>query len=265
MFRSRATLIPAALLLLGVIGLAVSIPLMAKRLQSRHIPMVWFQAPLEGQEFLFQGERVHIDVVESADPAAAGRVLKIDFRGRELLFPIEPGMQDDPRLPGLKRFEDWLRVVPMFTGVQTEEQIEHDIADGSRHPKLLVAMRLLAQGYDPDSWGLVRRKDWRYRFALLDAKAPLEDAVEIVEGSYVDLDLLGDPVYRAREGREDEVWKFHAMLQVTPATAYRSKNRPLSEVMGTMGWTWPIAGFSILAIFGGVAGLALRGLSRPRD
>lgn len=262
---SRPLLLPLALVVLGVVGLIASIPVMARRLQSRHIPIVWFQQPLQGQDFLFQGEPVHIDVVEADQSASGQKMLRIDFRGSELLFPIEPGMQDDPRLPGLKRFEDWLSVVPMFTGVQTQEQLEKDLADGTRHPKLLVAMRLLAKGYDPESWGLVRRKDWRYRFALLDAKAPLDQAVEIVEGTYVDLDLLGDPVFRAREGREDEVWKFHAMLQVTPASAYRSKNRPLTEVMSTMGWTWPIAGVSILAIFGGLAAFTLRGVHRPAE
>lgn len=251
-----------ALVVFGVVGLAVSIPVMAGRLQSRHVPLVWFQQPIQGQEFQFLGEPVRIGVLEGQDSAAAERTLRITFRGQELKFPIEPGMQDDPRLPGLKRFEDWLRVVPMVTGAQTEEQVERDVVEGRLHPRLLVATRLLAEGYDPESWGLVRRKDWRYRFALLDARAPIEQAVEIVEGTYVDLDLLGDPVFRAREGREDEVWKFYAMLQVTPATAYRSKNRSLSEVMGALGWTWPVAGMSILAIAGGFALLAIGGPER---
>lgn len=256
-------LLSLAMLALGVAGVAISLPVMVKRLQSRHVPMVWFQEPLQGQEFLFLGEPVRIDVVEASPVGEQVRRLRVRFRGHELLYAIEPGMQDDPRLAGLKRFEDWLRVVPMVTGVQSDEQIEREIAEGACHPKLLVAMRRLAEGYDPESWGLVRRKDWRYRFVLLDAQAPVEQAVETHEGTYVDLDRLGDPVFRAREGREEEAWKFHAMLQVTPATAYRSKNRPLSEVMGTMGWTWPVAGLSILAALGGMAALALGGARRP--
>ncbi len=256
---------PITLLVLGVVGLSVAIPVMAGRLKERHNPLVWFQEPIHGQQFQFRGQSVEIDVVETTEASDEGRRLRISFRGREWSFEIEPGMQDDSRLPGLKRFEDWLRVVPMVTGVQTEEEVVSGLADGSLQPQLLIAMRLLAEGYDPESWGLVRRKDWRYRFALLDVNAPLDQAVQIHEGTYVDLDLLGDPTYRAAQGRESELWKFHAMLQVTPATAYRSKNRPLTEVMRTIGWTWPVAGFSILAISGGLAFMSLRNARRPGE
>ncbi len=255
-----------ALLLGGLAGLGIGGGFMALRLSHRHIPLVWFEKPIEAQEFVFLSEPVMVSVDEgesgiggAGDGGARGRALLVEFRGRRIEFPIEPGMLDDPRLPGLKRFDDWLRVVPMVTGARTQEEVRKGLADGSLNPRLLVAVRMPAEGYDPESWGLVRRKDWRYRFALLDARAPMEEAVTESEGVYSDLDLLGDPGYRRAKGREEEVWKFHAMLQVTPATAYRSKNRPLAEAMGVMGWTWTLSGLSIMAIMGGAAGLGMRG------
>lgn len=253
MTTSRA--ISLALVAIGLIGLVVAVPAMARRLHARETPQVWFQEPVRGQQFTFRGEPVTITVAEGdADTLPA---LEITFRGRTLSFPIEPGMRNDPRLPGLDRFGDWLSVIPMVTGASTEAEVRRRLAEGDLTPRLLVAVRRPAEGFDPDTWGLVRRKEWRYTFALLDVDAPVESCIEMVDETYSDLDKLGDPEYRRAEGREDELWKFQAMLQVTPPAAYRSKNRPLAGAMAAMGWTWPVAGLSVLALTFGAAGLAL--------
>lgn len=258
------------LALLGVIGLAVSIPVMAQKLASRgdleDRPVFWFAEPAGEYEFAFRGEPISITL---AEPETGNPSLDLTFRGNRLVFPIGP--DDDPRLPGLNRHSKWFKVLPMAAAPSGSRQdLMLALADGSIEPRLVVAARYPAEGYDPESWGRVRRKEWRYRFVELKVDGPPEEAVESVERTYGELDALYSPsVYDDPESiadaetRRRDGWQYEAMLQVTPAGAYRSRSKRVRAGMTAMGWTWPAAGVSILLFLGGSALAAASRIPRP--
>jgi hypothetical protein len=249
-------MIGAVLLAASVGGLAASIPTMARRLSHRGLAVVWFADPVAEERFKFAGEEVEIRTVEAAgDGAGARPTLEVVWRGETSSFEIEEGVRDEPRLPGLLRHDDWLRVLVMAEGARSGEEVNAGIAAGTIRPRLIVAMRRPAEGYDPGSWGTVRRREWRYRFLeLLPPSASPETATRLHEHTYAELDRLSDPAAQRDPALRDEVWKYSAMQHVTPGTLFRARNRPVEDAMQAMGWTWPVAGVSVI---GAVAGLIL--------
>jgi hypothetical protein len=244
-----------ALALVGVAGLVFSSVEMARRLSARDLPIIWFNKPVPEPRFTFMGSKGEVRAADPApdDPDQLPR-LRITYRGAEVSFPIEEGMRDDPRLPGLLRHEDWLRVLIFAEGARSEAELDQALVTGEIIPRLVVAMRLPAPGYRAGSWGDVRRREWRYRFVELLPEAVSDEPFAVHESTYAELDRLGDPVYRRLHGLEADLWKYQVMMHVTPSTLYRAKNKPVEDGMKAMAWTWPAAGMSVMSI---VAGLAL--------
>lgn len=254
---NRLRLIGLLLTLASTIGLIASIPAMADRLSHRDLGVVWFNEPITDPEFRFHGEQVRILTLAGDEAGAQGR-LEIHWRDETRSFEIEEGMRDDPRLPGLLRHDDWLRVLVMAQGARSEQELTAGLADGTIHARLIVVMRLPAAGFDPGSWGSVRRKEWRYRFVeLLPREVSPDRAFDLMESTYAELDPLGDPKYLKQSGRAHEAWKYAAMQQVTPATLIRSKSRPIDDAMQAMGWTWTVAGLSVMGLVVGVVMMAI--------
>lgn len=261
---NRGRTIGIALIAASVIGLIASIPAMAQRLSHRATNVVWFHDPIPSEEFEFLGRPASVTTVDPPKDAPAARpTLEIRWRDQIEKVEIEDGIRDDPRLPGLLRHDDWLRILVMAEGARSREELDAGIAAGTINPRLIIAMRLPAKDYDPGSWGAVRRKEWRYRFLELlpESRSP-DKACEWFEGTYAELDKLGDPTYLKQSGRQSEAWKYAAMQHVTPSLLFRSKNRAIDDAMLAMGWTWPVAGLSIMALVVGSLVTAISGASR---
>lgn len=262
---TRGRLIGFLLCAASIIGLAAAIPNMARRLSHRALPVVWFDDPIPNPVFEFLGEPAEIRTTDPQSPEERP-ALEIHWRGETRTFAIEEGMRDDPRLPGLLRHDDWLRILAMAEGARSQDELKAGIAQGTIHPRLIIAMRLPAEGFDPESWGAVRRREWRYRFVeLLPASRSPSKSFETHEGTYAGLDKLGDPKFVRDNNLQPEAWKYAAMQQVTPATLFRSKSRPIDDAMLSMGWTWPVAGVSVLALVVGLLLLAMAAMTRDHD
>lgn len=262
---NRGRIIGIVLCLASIIGLVVSIPAMADRLSHRTTSVVWFHDPIPSPEFEFLGQPASLVTIDPPKDAAGGdrTRMEVHWRGEVHGFEIEEGTRDDPRLPGLLRHDDWLRILVMAEGAKSSEELDKGIADGTIDPRLIIAMRLPAKDYDPGSWGSVRRREWRYRFLELlpESRSPGK-AFEMFEGTYGDLDKLGDPTFLRASGRQSEAWKHAAMQHVTPPVLYRSKSRSVEDAMASMGWTWPVAGLSVMGLVVGTVLLAVSGASR---
>ncbi|HBS28336.1 MAG TPA: hypothetical protein DEB06_02545 [Phycisphaerales bacterium] len=260
----RSRTIGIACVALALVGLAVSIPAMARRLSQRAITVVWFDEPVTTPEFAFKGLPV---VVRTRAPGAGNLgAVEIDWRGTTSRFEIDPGVKDDPRLPGLLRHEDWLSVLLFAQGARSEDELKRALADGSITPRLVVGMRLPAPGVDPETWGQARKRDWRYRFVELLPDGPVEESVRVAEGTFGELDNLGDPDWRRAEGREEEAWKYSVMMRMTPSTLFRvsARERPVQSALAAMGWTWPVAGSSFALLTVGAVLFSLAGVGRDR-
>lgn len=252
------------LIVAAMAGLCVAIPAMAKRLSNRGVAVVWFADPIADETFKFAGEPVEIltidPLAEKPDQPAS---LGISWRGEQHLYEIEPGLREDARLPGLLRHDDWLRVLVMAEGARSDADVNAGIEAGTIRPRLIIAMRRPAEGYDPGSWGSVRRREWRYRFVeLLPASSSPERASVVFDHTYAELDRLGNPVAQRDPANQGEVWKYYAMQHVTPSTLFRSRNKPVEDAMQAMGWTWPAAGISIIGLVVGLVMFTVSGPSR---
>lgn len=267
--RQRNLRIGIAMALLGAIGLAVSATIMARRLASRpdlaDRPMVWFGKQSTTDSFKFNGEQYKVSRVETP----GGPALRIQWRGREVDFPINT-VEDKPQLPGLLKHEDWFKIIPMAVGpYRTQEAFQEALRAGDIEPRLIAAARYTAQGFDPDKWGSVRRREWRYRFVEFLDDEPPESAIRVTETTYADLDrvFLPGPHDKAperpltRQQRYARLWEYYAMLQVTPPTMYRAKDKLVSDGMRAMGWTWPAAGASTITMVVGLVVVAVARVS----
>lgn len=257
---TRLRLIGILLASASLLALIGTLPVMVRRLAGRAPAMVWFNKPITQPRVQFLGEPVELVLPPVGEPTAGPRTIEIRWRGESVSFEIEEGMRDDPRLPGLLRFDDWLRVLIMAEGARDEEELEAGITSGAIRPRLIIAMRLPARDFPAGSWADVRRREWRYRFVELlpEAESP-DEAFRVHEGTYHEIDRLGDPAHRAATGRDADAWMHYAMQHVTPPTLFRARNRPVEQAMRAMGWTWPVAGLSVLGV---VAGIALAAAGR---
>lgn len=250
------------ILVASIAALGVSTWKMAYRLSHRpdmaQRPMVWFNEPIYSDSFTYQGEPVKVTTI-AGDSLGSAPAVEITFRGQSAR--LEVGGRDDPRLPNLMRHEDWLRILPMAEGrAGSQDELIEKLRKGEVQPRMVVAARYPAAGFDPESWGLVRRRDWRYVFLELRADVPADQAIERSETTYREIEQLFAPSPRDKpvEGiteaeKTARQWQYYAMLQVTPAPLYRAKDKVVEQGMQAMGWTWPVAAVAILGLMAGGA------------
>ncbi len=272
-----------ALIGLSVVGLAVSSFSMARRLSDRpelrHKPHFWFNTRIDAEVFDFLGERCEVTIdppAETADaagrfPASVTPALVVKWRGQEVRFDF--GGRYDPRLPGMLKHEDWFKLLPMVeSDGGSNEKIVQAMRDGTLRPRLIAAARYPAAGFDEGSWGLVRRREWRYRFAEFFVDGPPESSIKTWDTTYKEIERVAAPgpydkpvEGLTEEQRRERLWQYDAMIQVTPPQLFRAKDKVVQEGMSAMSWTWPAAGASVMGLVIGAMLTAAGGVSRTES
>ena len=257
--------IAAILLTISVLGLLASGWFMMGKLSSREIDLVYFNDPVGETEFIFEDRAVTIERTPiSADSNAFGaeRALRVTYRDTIVDFPIVT--TDNELLPGLVGVKDWFRVLPMVTGARSAEDAAARLQSGELKPRMIIAARYPAEGFDTESWGLVRRSEWGYWLAELHPET--DPAITGGKKSYRELDALHTPskytpeeMIPTPEQRSRDLWQHYAMQQITPSQFFRAKDKNLDSALSAMGWTWPAAGVSGLGI---MVSLAMLGMAR---
>lgn len=254
------------MLLASIAALGVSSWGMYTRLADRpdlkHRPHFWFNSRIDVPSFEFLGVpcEVRVDPDESlADaagkfPAGVAPALVVSWRGQEARFDF--GGRYDPRLPGMLRHEEWFKLLPMVASDKgSNAKLNEAMNRGEIKPRLIAAARYPAEGFDEGSWGLVRRREWRYKFAEFLVDGPAEESVRRWDTTYREIERVAapGPHDKPAEGlteaeRYDRLWQYDAMIQVTPSTLFRAKDKVVQEGMSAMSWTWPLAGVSVMGI-----------------
>ena len=288
--RSKpAALAGLAVIAASLLGLALSLPTMIDRLAEREgiaqRPVFWFGPPLEERAAAFQGTPVNITTNREPTPEALDALnlddttplqsgyIEVRFGAAAAHFPISP--QDDPRLPGMLAHQRWFRVMPLAEAkVNARSELMRQIQRGEVVPRLVAVARYPAEGYDPESWGLVRRKEWPFLFAEFSAgpdARPGTETVNISSATYGELEAIyapgpyDDPPDLSEEEKAAGMWRHDAMIQVTPAQLIRAKDKIVDEGLEAMGWTWPVAGVSAMGLVVGTMLLASAAVTRPPD
>lgn len=313
----------------SLVVIAFTMAEMFRRLAERDVPMVWFGEPALGEEFEYLGRRVEVSATgekraATDRSAAAPTQVTVSWRGGQAEFSIPVPIDD--RLPGLLRYGDWFKIMPMallpHSGPGVVDGLLRGIQEGEVQPRLIIAVRQLPPGFDPETWGAVRRKAWSYIFFELFPEGPEADAIRRTDRTYDELQdmaelffgtldaehgsvLKGGPERFAREAiairdqfgerpgdealwiaaervladsasgaqasikplREElrsRFWQYQAMLMVTPKL-HQPRTKVVDYGISSMGWTWPVAGVSVLVLTLGIWMLMTSRVSRIPD
>ena len=97
-------------------------------------------------------------LADAAD-AAGNPVLRLDYAGKTTLIPVKkPSL---PNLPTLAAYEEWAKVLAL-------NEVELDASGHSAAKpgteRLLIVVRRTPEGFDPETWGSVRRVEWVFDF-----------------------------------------------------------------------------------------------------
>lgn len=283
MTRGRTRLVGALVVLICAAALSISVVALASNLAERNVHTARLVGKLSPTEFVYQGHRGAIDHVapdrlEAELGAVAGGVpnaeeygvLRISWRGDELLWPV--GGPVNEYIPDLEKYQSWLKAMLIVDGAADEVALREKWTpdeSGSAEvvPRLVVAARYPAPGYDEESWGLVRRRDWVYRIAELATEPDANQPIIEHERTYEELEALVNPNYytakyrpermpASEEARIADLWMHEAMVNVTPPSQYRGRTKAIDEVIESMGWPWITAIGSAAGLVVGVIVLA---------
>ncbi|HYE62767.1 MAG TPA: hypothetical protein VD997_12295 [Phycisphaerales bacterium] len=242
MDRSRR--IAWAVTITGLVGLGVSSMVMVRRVQQFHKdnPRVLFAFQrIDDREFRAAGKPVTI-TDDTTDPAKPKLV--IDYAGEKLTLDV--AIPPRYELPGLKKHEDWLRVLRFapFSGM-TEEQFQQTLKEGK--DRLAIVTRTPPAGVDPATWGTVWRKAWVFDFYEFKP-----------EGGFTHETLKypsASGLKKPREGElQENTWQHQAALQLMPNAGQTGPTRNFyGDALRAAGISLPAAAFSGLAAALGLA------------
>lgn len=271
-------------LLLGAIGgctLIGSVWAMAQRVRSfnaAELPVLWHIETRDAREFTFQalGNRtlsLTDDFLPSGRPA-----VRIRFGDAEKLIAVHPPAVRDHK--DLSVYDEWLSVGVVAPVRGDSITIKPD--QGER-PRVVIVNRSTA-GYDEETWGAVRIRDWLFDVieatpdgALVARQMQFRDRrgrlpAEVDARRQLAAEGKPDPGPQVRlttvEPIEERSWEWQAALFALPRSQISRYRYRTDAVQGSddapgMGWTLPVAGFSTLIVVAGATLIATSRVQRP--
>ena len=142
-------------------------------------------------------ERYLVLLPNGPDAAQTGAVLQLSSQNGAVRRVAELGHDD--RLPGLLRYGNWIQVVPMAVPPAGEvgglPRLMEMMEQGEVQPELLIALRQLPEGFDPDTWGAARRKAWNYKFIVFSTDDVGNATSRVVERNYGEMQDLTEALF----------------------------------------------------------------------
>jgi len=273
MRRSPTAIIGLIIAVVSATAMGVAVYELAQKLSARNVDMVRLVGRVtESDSVTYHGQECRVEFLQD-ESTGHTTALRVHWRGKTIDFPtwMEPGSGEL-----LEKHTGWFGLMILADGAENSNQLKADWSgpDGP-HTRLVVAARYPAEGFDPASWGLVRRKDWRYRFVLLDPLAPEDKAIQEWDKSYEQTDAIYLPgkytkllhpeyIPATPEARREQLWMYAAMTEVTPPMQFRGRDKGTEGLIASMGWPWPVASAGCVGLVVGIAMWASGRLSRTR-
>ncbi|MCA9298342.1 MAG: hypothetical protein KDA28_04710 [Phycisphaerales bacterium] len=168
----------------------------------------------------------------------------LEVRYGETVLRLRVQIPGPEQLPNMLPHDDWLRVLRLAesTGLAYDE-FESRIHAGEITDRLVMVTRNLAPGTDEVSWGEVWRTKWTF------------DVYEFeTDGTISKVHYRFPTTKRHEAPAEGELregtWEWQAAMMLIPA-GKGPKQKFLNDGLYAMGWTLPVAAFSMLgAMFG---------------
>lgn len=177
--------------------------------------------------------------------------LRLEYAGAETLIRVKKppafGMEN------LALYDEWVKVLAV-NEVGRDEAGNQQAIPGSEH--LLIVCRRTPDGFDPDSWGSVRRDDWVFDFYRLMPDGTIETMQRRwPRGSRAEarLETEADSPLRAIEPLKPRTLEYFAAMHVIPklnVPKYKFNDTALSPQV--LGWTLPVSMLGGLGLIGGL-------------
>ncbi len=214
-----------------------------------------------GRDVSFQMEEVDAAHAEKNRTLGNAGALMLKYGDESERIRIEIPNTTAPgrdKLPGLKRHEDWLKVLRMAnTNGESPESFLKKLDAGTIPDRLVIITRIPFPGSDPATWGNVWKKDWQFDFREL-----------MPDGTIKKYERLNYPTTRGvQEPKPGELhentWQFQAALQLMPqAGQIGPTHNFFNNGIAAAGWTMPASAFTgLIATVALVFGL---GPQKPR-
>lgn len=238
----------------------------------------WHADPIQTREFHLEGfpRATLTDGPDVGPEASRSASVVLDYGGVKTSIPVKrPPVKD---MPNLALYDEWLAVLAVNeVGLDQPEPgpAAHSIVKPGTG-KLLIVVRKTPEGYDPESWGSVRRIEWVFDYYELrpdgqvtryERRWPRSDRAEKrLQGLAVadintppaglsaeDASAWSDDVARSKTlaaipALDQRSAEYFAALHVIPKlNVPKYKFNDTAFDIKTMGWTLPTAMVALLA------------------
>lgn len=230
MILSRRTLwLVSALSGLLMLGSGLEL---ARRVVAYHrrVPVETFAfKEVDQPDFTWCGRAVHI----GDDPASTAPRVLVTYADQRLELNV--AIPPKAPLPGLARYSDWLRVLRFIPASRMDAaEVMNKLGSGDIAERLVLVTRSMRPGADPETWGAVWQKDWRFDFYELKPDGTI---------AHERLAFPTSPGMKTPRPGElhQNTWQFQAALMLMPkGPTYNFHDDALSAA----GWTLPAAAIS---------------------
>lgn len=250
----RQRLLGLVILLASIALVLVSVLAMFRRVEAYNeqaaFPHYRFDVSTV-RSFEVHGRKVTIeDVVEDRQA-----MLRVDYGGAVSLLRVTPPPATG--MPDLGIYGDWVKIVEVHEVGRNEAG---SLADRPGTGRLVLLCRLAPEGYDPETWGSVRRADWTFELHEFQEDGTIRTSAfrwprsamgEKGLAREIEAKDPGALALAELEPLKERTWQYQAALHVIPklnVPKYRFKD----TAMKAMGWTLPVAGFSGLGLLVGI-------------
>ncbi len=223
-----------------------------------------------------------VRILDSHLPGGSGgggqAAITIEYGPTPITTPIKaPPAPDLPKLVG---YAEWLAILDIkeFAPKTHVDELTQPVSR-----RVAIVKRNPAEGYDPDTWGSVRRADWTFDFFILTPEGTIQtERWRFPRGERGEKRLQAAAAAAAKVGGggggtppdpseaglmnikplEERSWEYAAALFVIPALQV-PKYKFKDDAVSAMGWTLPVGMFSALGLTCGVVFGAARNRPEP--
>ncbi len=187
--------------------------------------------PVSLQDDRIDSDNWHVNVSYGDEASGIEKLrLRVTVPGHPALIPV-----------GLAVHNDWLRVLRFADASgKSIDRVVGDMESGATHDRLAIVTRTPRAGVDPSTWGRVWVGDWTFNF------------YEFLPAGGFEHQTFKFPTSRRSEAYKpgeivEGTWQYDAAMLVMPEGA-RPKQKFMNSGVKAMGWTFPVAGFSTMAM-----------------
>ncbi len=191
------------------------------------------------------------DVPGEGPRSAYESFIELDYGGNKTLIRVKrPPVFN---METLALYDEWVKVLAVNEVERDERGIQRPVSGSER---LLIVTRLTPDGFDPESWGSVRRDDWVFDFHQLMPDGTVETTRRRWPRSDRGEKRLaaeaGSPLREIQPLKPRTIEFFAAMHVIPKLNVPRYKFNDTALSPRVLGWTLPVSMLSVITFSAGL-------------